>query len=130
MHDPDSKVQNSSERMDEDESSGATTIEGGDGEDAKTPVTYAYDANNQQLVSSLSTKGDRTLGYDAVPSNVGRDTSALMASANLPPSTDFEAQVRGRMKEEKQRDVSECFGFKDDDEEDEAILSMPSNALN
>lgn len=27
---------------------------------------------------------------------------------------------------QKQRDLAECFGFKDDDDEDEAILSMPA----
>jgi len=27
---------------------------------------------------------------------------------------------------QKQKDLAECFGFKDDDEEDEAILSMPA----
>lgn len=28
----------------------------------------------------------------------------------------------------KQRDLAQCFGFKDDDDEDEAIISMPASA--
>lgn len=132
MHDPNSKSNtNTSERIDEDESSGATTIEGGSVEDNKQSVSFSYDPNNHQLVSSLSTSSDQMLLYEVVStSNPGQEGSAPMTPANLPPSAEFEAQVQGRIKEEKQKDVSECFGFKDDDEEDEAILSMPSNALN
>lgn len=33
-------------------------------------------------------------------------------------------QIRDQI--QKQKDLAECFGFKDDDEEDEAILSMPA----
>ena len=46
-------------------------------------------------------------------------------SAVLPPPPILTEEDTGlRDKLEKQRDKAECFGFKDDDEEDEAILSM------
>lgn len=42
--------------------------------------------------------------------------------------SEVEKQMREHL--EKQKDVSECFGFKDDDEEDEAILSIPATHVN
>lgn len=127
-HDPDAKSSNASDsRMeDEDESSNASTVL-----NDNDTVNYSYDPNNHQLVSSLSGSGDQLL-YEVIGPSGEQVGSSLMANvqpADLPPSEEFEAQAKGRIKEEKQRDVSECFGFKDDDEEDEAILSMPSNAL-
>lgn len=149
-HDPDAKNVNTSDsRLDEDEDSGATIV----GDD-KQQIFSNYDAQNHQLVSS----GDQMLVYEVVSTPNAATTSATTPTtstsagqevddeggapvgttvvapgaqpASLPPSTEFEAHDKGRLKEEKQKDVSECFGFKDDDEEDEAILSMPSNALN
>lgn len=45
-----------------------------------------------------------------------------------PPSQGAEDASDARDKLQKQRDLAQCFGFKDDDEEDEAILSLPASA--
>ena len=42
----------------------------------------------------------------------------------IPVISDDTKQIREQI--QKQKDLAECFGFKDDDEEDEAILSMPA----
>lgn len=41
-----------------------------------------------------------------------------------PPLQSEDRKARDQL--QKQRDMAQCFGFKDDDDEDEAILSMPA----
>ena len=41
-----------------------------------------------------------------------------------PPIVTEDKKVRDQL--QKQRDMAQCFGFKDDDDEDDAILSMPA----
>lgn len=121
-HDPDAKNTTSDSRMEEDEDSGATIV----GEDKQSMFT-SFESSNHQLVSS---SGEQMLVYEVVSTPNTAQEGSSAQTVNLPPAEQFEAHDKGRVKEEKQKDVSECFGFKDDDEEDEAILSMPSNALN
>ncbi|XP_054160506.1 transcriptional repressor CTCF-like [Oppia nitens] len=71
---------------------------------------------------------------DYMPKHSVRLSSAPTTSSGLisqptsipPPPlvTDDTKQLRDQI--QKQKDLANCFGFKDDDEEDDAILSMPA----
>lgn len=50
------------------------------------------------------------------------------SGSSVPPPVGSEDASDARDKLQKQRDLAQCFGFKDDDEEDEAILSLPASA--
>lgn len=52
--------------------------------------------------------------------------AAASTASVVPPPPVMTEDTGLRNKLEKQRDKAQCFGFKDDDEEDEAILSMPA----
>lgn len=52
--------------------------------------------------------------------------TTLIPPAALPPPVAVEDTRTIRDQLQKQKDMAECFGFKDDDDEDEAILSMPA----
>jgi hypothetical protein len=52
--------------------------------------------------------------------------SPLMVNPVVPPPVVSEDTKVLRDQIQKQRDLADCFGFKDDDDEDEAILSMPA----
>ncbi|RWS27850.1 zinc finger protein with KRAB and SCAN domains 7-like isoform X2, partial [Leptotrombidium deliense] len=53
-------------------------------------------------------------------------TNQSQQAAVSPPPTIYEDNKHLRDHLQKQKDMADCFGFKDDDEEDEAILSMPA----
>lgn len=113
---------------DEDDDSGATII----GEERDDSTNLDLQDSSQPLV----TKNDQMFGYEVVSLRTSGQSGNASAQSDgkpikLPPSDLLDTnELNGKLKEQKQKDVSECFGFRDDDEEDEAILSMPSSALN
>ena len=54
-----------------------------------------------------------------------RRVAKSSAASSVPAPLGVE-DVRDKL--QKQRDLAQCFGFKDDDEEDDAILSLPASA--
>ena len=55
---------------------------------------------------------------------VGAPPVSNQVSVVPPPIHTEDKRARDQL--QKQRDMAQCFGFKDDDDEDEAILSMPA----
>ncbi|XP_023224085.1 zinc finger protein 37-like isoform X1 [Centruroides sculpturatus] len=61
-------------------------------------------------------------------SKSSEDLEEIVRVANDPEEIKRkEAEIVQKKLEQKQKDVEECFGFNDDEEEDEAILAMPTN---
>lgn len=51
----------------------------------------------------------------------------MASSSSIPPPPLITEETKNlRDQIQKQKDLADCFGFRDDDEEDEAILSMPA----
>ncbi|RWS04673.1 Zinc-finger double domain containing protein 12-like protein [Dinothrombium tinctorium] len=53
-------------------------------------------------------------------------TNQTQQTTVSPPPCIYDENKQLREQLQKQKDLADCFGFKDDDEEDEAILSMPA----
>jgi hypothetical protein len=64
---------------------------------------------------------NRPIKITTLPAN-----ALLGPTGAVPPPIISEDTKTMREHLQKQKDMADCFGFKDDDEEDEAILSMPA----
>ncbi|KAI1301900.1 Transcriptional repressor CTCF [Halotydeus destructor] len=56
----------------------------------------------------------------------GKSIKITLPGGGVPPPVVAEDTKSIRDQLQKQKDMADCFGFKDDDEEDDAILSMPA----
>lgn len=90
------------------------------------------DSGDNNIILQLQTEDDDAANTitgiidesDFEPSR--RATKSSASSVPPPVGVDDSTDIRDKI--QKQRDLAQCFGFKDDDEEDEAILSLPASA--
>lgn len=118
---------------------------------AETQVCHGYCAriaaikvlSAENIIIQLQSEGDEAASAiqgdniiddndpDYVPSSKSikittLPATTLVASGAVPPPVVAEDTKSIREQMQKKKDMAECFGFKDDDDEDEAILSMPA----
>lgn len=140
VHDPDAykdssgRMNDSHQLIDEESDENSQMVLPNTDEESLEPHTlqFTLDPQTQQIIS-----GDQVVVFEVVQINneeesnstsshsyAAVDQSAASAAVVPPPLVITENFKPSR--DQKLKDVAECFGFKNDDEEDEAILSMPA----
>ncbi|OTF78529.1 hypothetical protein BLA29_010606 [Euroglyphus maynei] len=114
--------------------SGDTSSNGQSTTDTATTATVTATTSTPRIISrsarvtrSSAKSSDVQVIYDDSKSMLTSGNSDISATSEPPSQISFENETINYEEQlQKQKDLEACFGFKDEDDEDEIILSMPA----